>query len=227
MRGPDLVGVGHLRDRLRMHEATPPRSGSRPVRESGSISSTLAAVGTGSSFCRPSRGPTSRSEIRSGRSLIPASLPRPLRLTLLVEGGDALAPVGGECGGAPGRVLHLQPRRERRCLPPGGSPASPPSQRSASWPPSARRISIACGHAVPPRHDLVGEPDPRGFLRVHPAAENTRSAALPGPRRRSASWVPPPPGTRPTVVSGRPNSAVSSATMTSQDRASSQPPPRA
>src|SRR6185437_14365705 len=41
------------------------------------------------------------------------------------------------------------------------------------------------------------------------------------------SWVPPPPGTSPTVVSGRPSTAVSSATIRSQHRASSQPPPRA
>ena len=39
-----------------------------PVAESRSISSILAAVGTGSSFCSPSRGPTSRSEIWLGRS---------------------------------------------------------------------------------------------------------------------------------------------------------------
>ena len=42
-----------------------------PVRESASISSIFAAVGTGSSFCRPSRGPTSRNETRPGRSVTP------------------------------------------------------------------------------------------------------------------------------------------------------------
>src|SRR5215470_14953171 len=31
-----------------------------PVRESPLINATLASVGTGSSFCKPSRGPTSR-----------------------------------------------------------------------------------------------------------------------------------------------------------------------
>src|SRR3954468_6926402 len=40
-----------------------------PVRESASINATFASVGTGSSFCRPSRGPTSRNEIAAGRSL--------------------------------------------------------------------------------------------------------------------------------------------------------------
>ena len=40
-----------------------------PVRDSASMSATLASVGTGASFCRPSRGPTSRRLIRSGRSL--------------------------------------------------------------------------------------------------------------------------------------------------------------
>src|SRR6266567_3503963 len=40
-----------------------------PVADSRSISSILASVGTGSSFCSPSRGPTSRTEIRPGRSL--------------------------------------------------------------------------------------------------------------------------------------------------------------
>src|SRR6516162_2155138 len=83
-----------------------------PVWPSRSISAIFADVGTGSSFCSPSLGPTSRSEMRAGMSLIAPSLPRPLRLPLVVEGGDALAPVGGQRGGAPGRVLHLQPRRE-------------------------------------------------------------------------------------------------------------------
>src|SRR3954454_18099670 len=40
-----------------------------PVRDNASMSATFASVGTGSSFCRPSRGPTSRSEMASGRSL--------------------------------------------------------------------------------------------------------------------------------------------------------------
>ena len=40
-----------------------------PVRDSASMSATLLAVGTGASFCRPSRGPTSRRLIRWGRSL--------------------------------------------------------------------------------------------------------------------------------------------------------------
>jgi MFS transporter, YNFM family, putative membrane transport protein len=56
---------------------------------------------------------------------------------------------------------------------------------------------------------------------------STRSAASPAPSLRGASCVPPPPGTSPTVTSGRPNTAVSSATMMSQLIANSQPPPRA
>ena len=43
-----------------------------PVADKASSSATFASVGTGSSFCSPSRGPTSRTEIRSGSSqLIP------------------------------------------------------------------------------------------------------------------------------------------------------------
>ena len=41
-----------------------------PVRDSRSMSATFTAVGTGSSFCRPSRGPTSRTDADAGRSLI-------------------------------------------------------------------------------------------------------------------------------------------------------------
>jgi hypothetical protein len=39
-----------------------------PVLDKRSISSIFASVGTGSSFCSPSRGPTSRTDIRLGRS---------------------------------------------------------------------------------------------------------------------------------------------------------------
>jgi hypothetical protein len=39
-----------------------------PVADNASSSATFASVGTGSSFCSPSRGPTSRTEIRSGSS---------------------------------------------------------------------------------------------------------------------------------------------------------------
>ena len=45
---------------------------STPVRDSRSSSATLASVGTGSSFCSPSRGPTSRTEIRAGSSQLTA-----------------------------------------------------------------------------------------------------------------------------------------------------------
>ena len=43
-----------------------------PVCDSRSSSVTFASVGTGSSFCSPSRGPTSRSEILSGSSQLTA-----------------------------------------------------------------------------------------------------------------------------------------------------------
>src|SRR3954453_3175868 len=51
-----------------------------PVCDNASISSTLAAVGTGASFCKPSRGPTSRRLIAAGRSLMTTRLV--LRATL-------------------------------------------------------------------------------------------------------------------------------------------------
>src|SRR5262245_61595107 len=44
-----------------------------PVRESASSRRTFASVGTGSSFCSPSRGPTSRSDTRSGWLVMTAS----------------------------------------------------------------------------------------------------------------------------------------------------------
>ena len=55
-----------------------------PVPDSRSISSILASVGTGSSFCSPSLGPTSRTEILAGRSLTAVPL-------LLVSGSPARA----------------------------------------------------------------------------------------------------------------------------------------
>src|SRR6516164_6700630 len=66
-----------------------------PVVASWSMSAILAVAGTGSSFCRPSRGPTSRTEIRDGRSVTSAPSPaRPDRGALLVERRDPLPPVG-------------------------------------------------------------------------------------------------------------------------------------
>src|SRR5882757_5853082 len=44
-----------------------------PVRESPLISLTLASVGIGSSFCNPSRGPTSRRLIAAGSVMLPLS----------------------------------------------------------------------------------------------------------------------------------------------------------
>ena len=50
-----------------------------PVPDSRSSSATFASVGTGSSFCSPSLGPTSRTEIRSGSSQLMLCLPARLQ----------------------------------------------------------------------------------------------------------------------------------------------------
>src|SRR5215467_14263218 len=98
-----------------------------PVPDSRSISSILASVGTGSSFCSPSLGPTSRTEILAGRSLTamplllmsggwpgPRCLPaRPGGIPFLCERCDALFPIPGAHRGPPGRVLDVQPGRQR------------------------------------------------------------------------------------------------------------------
>src|SRR5262252_5144395 len=84
-----------------------------PVVASWSISAILAVAGTGSSFCSPSLGPTSRTEIRDGRSVTSASsLARPDGGALLVERRDPLPPVGRHRDRPPGRVLHVQRRRQ-------------------------------------------------------------------------------------------------------------------
>ncbi len=57
--------------------------------------------------------------------------------------------------------------------------------------------------------------------------EKIRSAARPGPILRASNWVPPQPGTSPTLASGSPSCAVASTAITSQLSASSQPPPSA
>src|SRR5450759_911146 len=104
-----------------------------PVRDSASISATLASVGTGASFCSPSRGPTARSEIAPGRSLIgvpslarPLSLPRPLWRPLVVEGGNAFLAVAAERRRPPGGVLDVHRGGQvHRC---------PPAQRLLGGP---------------------------------------------------------------------------------------------
>src|ERR1019366_9119687 len=93
-------------------------------------SSILSSVGTGSSFCRPSRGPTSRTEMRCGKSLTGApfvlcplslhsppsprrtasSVTAPVRRPFFGERSDALPPVGRHRGRAPGRILDLEAR---------------------------------------------------------------------------------------------------------------------
>src|SRR5690606_39571083 len=64
-------------------------------------------------------------------------------------------------------------------------------------------------------------------LPISRRAVKISSAARAAPTRRGSSCVPPPPGITPTDTSGSPSTAVPSATITSQDRASSKPPPRA
>src|SRR5487761_927572 len=95
-----------------------------PVADNRSISAILASGGTGSSFCRPARGPTSRSDIRSGRSLTGGCLlvallalfagsalfAGPLWFPLLVKRRDALFSVRGERGRPPGGILDFQSR---------------------------------------------------------------------------------------------------------------------
>src|SRR5215831_16707837 len=93
-----------------------------PVVASWSISAIFAVAGTGSSFCSPSRGPTSRTDIRDGRSVMAASSPaRPDRGPLLVERRDPLPAVLRHGGLPPGRVLHVQRRRQAdpRAVPDG------------------------------------------------------------------------------------------------------------
>src|SRR5450756_2219579 len=110
-----------------------------PVRDSASISATLASVGTGASFCSPSRGPTSRSEIAPGRSLIgvpslarPLSLPRPPWRPLVVEGGNAFLAVAAERRRPPGGVLDVHRGGQvHRC---------PPAQRLLGCPDADRRV---------------------------------------------------------------------------------------
>src|SRR6266487_2165711 len=97
-----------------------------PVFASWSMSAIFAVAGTGSSFCSPSLGPTSRTDIRAGRSVTTASslspahgsgsLARPVRGALVVERRDPLPPVPRHRGGPPGSVLHVQ--RLRHADPP-------------------------------------------------------------------------------------------------------------
>src|SRR5262245_24941585 len=93
-----------------------------PVLASWSMSAIFAVAGTGSSFCSPSLGPTSRTDIRAGRSvtaassLSPRSLARPVPGPLVVDRRDPLPPVPRHHGGPPGRVLDVE--RLRHADPP-------------------------------------------------------------------------------------------------------------
>src|SRR5262249_57886829 len=93
-----------------------------PVLASWSMSAIFAVAGTGSSFCSPSLGPTSRTDIRAGRSvtaassLSPRSLARPVRGPLVVDRRDPLPPLPRHHGGPPGPVLDVE--RPRHADPP-------------------------------------------------------------------------------------------------------------
>src|SRR6516162_10798494 len=149
-----------------------------PVRPSRSISAIFAGVGTGSSFCSPSLGPTSRSEIREGTSLMP-SFPWPVRLSLLIKRGDALAPVRGQRGGAPRGILHFQSRRKvgirslADCLLRGLD-----RDRRVGRHPPRDLDRLRAGRSG--RDDPVGEPDLGGLGGVHAAA---RENQVSGPAR--------------------------------------------
>ena len=91
----------------------------------------------------------------------------------------------------------------------------------------APAISSAVASAVPAGTSRSASPIRSASAAFTRRPVSSRSAARPTPSRRMDSWVPPQPGTRPTVASGSPNCAVSSATTRSQFSASSQPPPRA
>src|SRR5690606_25439966 len=119
------------------------------------ISATLPSVGTGSSFCRPSRGPTSRRLTRSGRSLM--SLSWPVGRPLLIERRDALAPIPAEGGRPPRGVLDVETGRE------GGIQAEPHRPFGVAY--AHRRVArdgggdlqrFRAGFAS--RHQAVGQP---------------------------------------------------------------------
>src|ERR1700758_408768 len=73
-----------------------------PVPDSRSISSIFACVGTGSSFCRPSLGPTSRTEIAAGRSDTHAPF-------LVVKTKDSVRLTGRQLLMFPGLLFAHQP----------------------------------------------------------------------------------------------------------------------
>ena len=151
---------------------------------------------------------------------------RPDRGPLLVERRDPLPAVLRHGGLPPGRVLHVQRCRQAdpRAVP-DGLLGRPEGDRDLAA--ICCASSSACWPAFPAGASRSARPIRSASSAVTWRPVKIRSMARPGPSLRCVSWVPPPPGTSPTVVSGRPNTAVSSATIRSQHRASSQPPPRA
>src|SRR5580693_1254987 len=133
-----------------------------PVPDRVLISSTLAPVGTGSSFCRPSLGPTSRSDIRSGRSLtviLPLLLAGPAWLPLLIERRDALCSIRGEHGRPPRGILDVQSRREPGSAPlPDGLLRRPNGHRRIARDEAGQVERVLARQAGP--RQAVGQADP-------------------------------------------------------------------
>ncbi len=77
----------------------------------------------------------------------------------------------------------------------------------------------------PRRHPAVEQTEPIGLLRARLSTGEDQVGRAGRADPATSSWVPPPSGITLTVTSGRPSTAVSSATMRSQDSASSSPPP--
>src|SRR5680860_706332 len=118
--------------------------------------------------------------------------------------------------------------------------ASMPSSRSPLWEALliCSRATGAWPASLPAHISAVSNSSWSGTTRLtrpessaSPAstASPTRfiSRALLGPTRRGRRWVPPKPGTIPSLISGWPKTAASAAIRTSQAIASSQPPPKA
>ena len=87
--------------------------------------------------------------------------------------------------------------------------------------------SSALARSSPASTSRSSRPSSRASSAVSRRAVKIRSAARDQPSRRASSCVPPPAGMTPTLTSGRPTTAVLSATIRSQARASSSPPPSA
>ncbi len=196
-----------------------------PVPDSASIRRARSSGGIGRSACRPSRGPTSRIVTRpgssgrfNGRSIAARASrrtrprPRPGRRRRRRLATRRPPGPGPRTGGCRNRRRSRASPPGRRWAPPGRSRPARPAVASASSPEGATRFTTphACASSTARRRPV-----------------KISSFARARPHRRASSCVPPPPGTIPTAVSGRPNTASSAATIRSHDSASSNPPPSA